>query len=78
MYQQLPLPERQRLRKNAATAYARGDSIRTIAAAIGYSYATTHRILTDAGVTLRKRGGPYRNRDNHGAATVPPRQRASR
>ena len=77
-YRRLPLRERRRLQKAAARAYARGDSIRTIAAAIGHSYGTTHRILTDAGVALRRRGVPTRNRDDHGTATVPPRQRASR
>lgn len=77
-YQQLPRCERQRLQETAATAYARGDSIRAIAAAIGYSYATTHQILIDAGVTLRKRGGPNRHRANHGALAAPPRQQASR
>ncbi|WP_199512196.1 helix-turn-helix domain-containing protein [Nucisporomicrobium flavum] len=77
-YLLLPRWERRALQKTAAAAYARGDTIRTIAAAIGYSYATTHRILTDAGVTMRKRGGPSRDRNNHAAPPAPPRQPTSR
>ncbi|MFF0770995.1 helix-turn-helix domain-containing protein [Nonomuraea wenchangensis] len=34
-----------------------GLSIRTTAEAVGKSYGFVHRVLTDAGVTLRPRGG---------------------
>ena len=37
--------------------YDAGESIRTLAAATGRSYGFIHRILTEAGVTLRGRGG---------------------
>jgi len=39
------------------TRYGRGDSIRKIAAETGRSYGNVHRILVDANVTLRPRGG---------------------
>lgn len=37
--------------------YRKGASIRTIAADQGRSYGNIHRLLTEAGVTLRTRGG---------------------
>ena len=77
-YLRLPNHARQRLQRHAATAYAKGDSIRTIATATGYAYATMHRVLTDAGVTLRGRGYNHPHRDNHATPAALPRQEASR
>ncbi len=38
-------------------AYADGASIQDLADTIGRSYGTVHKLLVDAGVTLRPRGG---------------------
>lgn len=37
--------------------YGKGASIRAIAESIGRSYGFVHRVLCEAGVTLRTRGG---------------------
>lgn len=37
--------------------YAQGVSIRELAKAVGRSYSTVHRLLSEAGVTFRPRGG---------------------
>ncbi len=42
-------------------AYEGGASIRALARAHGRSYGTMHRILTQAGVVLRGRGGATRS-----------------
>ncbi|MET8438900.1 helix-turn-helix domain-containing protein [Streptomyces sp900116325] len=42
--------------------YEGGASIRAIADAHGRSYGFVHRILSEAGVTLRGRGGDTRNK----------------
>ncbi|MEV7628783.1 helix-turn-helix domain-containing protein [Actinoplanes sp. NPDC089786] len=49
--------ERQRRENVVVAAYARGDTIRAIAATTGYSYGCIHKVLTDAGVERRPRGG---------------------
>lgn len=46
-----------RLTKQATGLYKKGKSIREIAEQIECSYGKTHRLLTDAGVELRPRGG---------------------
>lgn len=38
--------------------YEKGASIRDLAARTGRSYGFVHLVLTEAGVTLRTRGGP--------------------
>lgn len=43
-------------------AYDKGKSIREIAGAHGRSYGFTHRVLKDAGVKLRGRGGATRSK----------------
>ncbi|WP_340458416.1 helix-turn-helix domain-containing protein [Streptomyces sp. A475] len=43
-------------------AYEGGASIRNIADSVGRSYSFVHRILTEAGVTLRGRGGAVRSK----------------
>ena len=40
--------------------YDNGESIRSLAAATGRSYGFVHRLLTEAGATLRGRGGATR------------------
>jgi hypothetical protein len=52
--------ERVTLSQDFVQRYAAGESIRTLAHTSGRSYGFVHRILTEAGVTLRRRGG-----DNH-------------
>jgi hypothetical protein len=49
--------EREQVRKDYAKRYNAGQSIRDIVADAGRSYGFVHRILTEAGVTLRGRGG---------------------
>jgi hypothetical protein len=41
-----------------AKSYRNGDSIRDLAAKTGASYGTVHNRLEDAGVKMRRRGGP--------------------
>ncbi|MFE2739080.1 helix-turn-helix domain-containing protein [Streptomyces sp. NPDC056723] len=43
-------------------AYEGGASIRSIAESTKRSYGFVHRILTEAGVTLRGRGGAMRSK----------------
>ena len=45
-----------------------GESIRELAASTERSYGFVHRILVEAGVTLRGRGGATRNRGREHAA----------
>ncbi|MFG2359072.1 helix-turn-helix domain-containing protein [Streptomyces sp. NPDC048521] len=45
-----------------ARQYREGRSIRAIAEAHGRSYGFVHRVLTEAGVPLRARGGDVRTR----------------
>lgn len=44
------------------TAYEGGASIRSIADSVGRSYSFVHRILIEAGVTMRGRGGATRSK----------------
>lgn len=43
-----------------AKKYEKGASIRTLAEQTGRSYGFVHRLLTEAGVALRGRGGDRR------------------
>jgi predicted transcriptional regulator len=54
--------EREKLTNDLKKKYAAGASIRELAASTGRSYGFVHRILTDADVTLRGRGGPTRGK----------------
>jgi hypothetical protein len=49
--------ERGQVAVSFAEEYAHGASIRDIAADSGRSFGFVHRILCEAGVTLRPRGG---------------------
>ena len=53
-------PERDKLAADLKKKYAAGKSIRDLADETGRSYGFVHRLLTDAGVRLRGRGGPTR------------------
>ncbi|MFC9618383.1 helix-turn-helix domain-containing protein [Streptomyces sp. NPDC056910] len=54
--------ERDELAAELRAAYEGGASIRGIAGSTGRSYGFVHRILTEAGVTLRGRGGDTRSK----------------
>ena len=49
--------QRTRLASDLKKAYQKGQSIRALAEAQGRSYGFVHRILSESGVTLRRRGG---------------------
>ncbi|MFB8267581.1 helix-turn-helix domain-containing protein [Streptomyces sp. NPDC055955] len=53
---------RDKLTAELKAAYEGGASIRSIADSKGRSYGFVHRILTEAGVTLRGCGGATRNK----------------
>ncbi|MFD0775211.1 helix-turn-helix domain-containing protein [Streptomonospora algeriensis] len=52
--------ERSELASELKRRYDEGESIRSLAASTGRSYGFVHRLLTEAGVTLRGRGGATR------------------
>lgn len=54
--------ERDKLTTDLKKKYAAGASIRDLAAQTGRSYGFVHRVLSDAGVTLRGRGGATRGK----------------
>jgi len=51
-------PERGPVIRDVVAWYEAGASVRNIADHIGKSYGFVHRMLVDAGVTLRPRGAP--------------------
>ncbi|OEJ28912.1 transcriptional regulator [Streptomyces agglomeratus] len=53
---------RDKIAAEIKSAYEGGASIRTIAQDKGRSYGFVHRILTEADVTLRGRGGATRSK----------------
>lgn len=59
---------REELTQQVVEQYAKGASIRELAASTGRSYGFIHRLLTEAGVPLRGRGGATRNRNSKLAA----------
>ena len=52
--------ERRELTERVTAAYRQGQSIRVIASTIGRSYGFVHRLLAEAGVDFRTRGGARR------------------
>jgi predicted transcriptional regulator len=54
--------ERDKLASDLKKKYAAGASIRELAASTGRSYGFVHRLLSEAGVTLRGRGGATRTK----------------
>ena len=53
---------REQLTQELAEAYGQGASIRDLAASSGRSYGLIHKLLGEAGVQLRGRGGATRGR----------------
>lgn len=51
---------RDKLAVDLRTKYEKGASIRALAEATGRSYGFVHRVLSEADVTLRGRGGATR------------------
>jgi predicted transcriptional regulator len=49
--------ERVALVKQLVAGYGEGQSIRALAASVDRSYGFVHRVLSESGVKLRKRGG---------------------
>jgi hypothetical protein len=58
----MPGPERDRVAVELKAGYEAGASIRALAQEAGCSYGGVHRLLMDAGVIFRSRGGPQRER----------------
>ncbi|GAB3279486.1 helix-turn-helix domain-containing protein [Actinocorallia lasiicapitis] len=54
--------QRADLARTAADKYASGASIRSLAAELGRSYGFVHKLLGEAGVELRGRGGNNRGK----------------
>lgn len=54
--------ERDKLASDLRKKYENGDSIRDLAESTGRSYGFVHRILSEAGASLRGRGGATRGR----------------
>jgi hypothetical protein len=52
--------DRSKLAADLSKRYGAGESIRSLAASTGRSYGFIHRILTETGVALRRRGGAPR------------------
>jgi hypothetical protein len=50
------------LTREVVSRYEAGESIRELAASLDRSYGFVHRLLSEAGVGLRGRGGATRNR----------------
>ncbi|MFD8732353.1 helix-turn-helix domain-containing protein [Streptomyces sp. NPDC059611] len=50
-------PARLKLGAELKKAYTAGTSVRTLEHSCGRSYGFVHRLLTEAGITLRTRGG---------------------
>ena len=60
--------DRTKLAVELKKQYDKGKSIRELAVAHGRSYGFVHRVLAEAGVTLRSRGGATRTRARTGKA----------
>ena len=55
-------PTRDKLATDLKKKYEKGASIRALAEQTGRSYGFVHRVLSEAGVTLRGRGGATRTK----------------
>jgi hypothetical protein len=53
---------RDKLGSELGKKYEKGASIRALAESTGRSYGFIHRVLSEAGVTLRSRGGATRTK----------------
>ncbi|MHB8452477.1 MAG: helix-turn-helix domain-containing protein [Mycobacteriales bacterium] len=56
--------ERSRLGRELLAQYNQGRSIRELCQTTGYSIGRVRRLLIDAGVKFRSRGGPNRRRSS--------------
>lgn len=66
--------QREQLAARAAKLYReQGASVRAVAAELAVSYGFAHRLLVDAGVELRARGGARRRRAQLDDAQPAPR-----
>ena len=65
--QRITGPDRDKLGESLKKRYESGASIRELAAETQRSYGFVHRILSDAGVKLRGRGGATRKSGTGGA-----------
>jgi hypothetical protein len=59
--------DRSRLGTLLGKRYDSGESIRSLAASTGRSYGFVHRLLTESGVELRRRGGATRSHPARGS-----------
>ncbi|MFE5591217.1 helix-turn-helix domain-containing protein [Streptomyces sp. NPDC056549] len=57
-----PGPDRDKVAQDLKEKYDSGTSIRALAEETGRSYGGVHRLLEDAGVTFRSRGGAMREK----------------
>lgn len=57
-------PQRATIAADLKARYTQGASIRDLADSLGRSYGFVHRVLTQAGVELRGRGGSTKGRRN--------------
>ncbi|MGY4907658.1 helix-turn-helix domain-containing protein [Streptomyces sp. 900116325] len=55
-------PARDQVAAELKERYEKGNSVRSIAEATNRSYGGVHRLLADAGVTFRSRGGEMRKK----------------
>ncbi|MEV7004630.1 helix-turn-helix domain-containing protein [Streptomyces sp. NPDC093982] len=55
-------PARDQVAAELKKRYEKGDSVRSIAEATNRSYGGVHRLLADAGVVFRSRGGETRKK----------------
>ena len=55
--QRLPRQDQERIGKELLAQYEAGRSVRQLCAETGYSIGRVRRLLEDAGVTFRPRGG---------------------
>jgi predicted transcriptional regulator len=53
-------PDRDKLAAELKAQYEAGASVRSLAESTGRSYGGVHRLLADAGVAFRSRGGALR------------------
>jgi hypothetical protein len=60
-------PARDAMTGQAKEMYAAGNDIRLIAEHLGRSYGFVHRILTEAAVEFRSRGGNHRSKSEPAA-----------
>lgn len=61
-HQRITGDTRQHLQAQVLEQYNRGVAIRTLADQYNRSYGFIHRLLSDAGVEFRSRGGRHKNR----------------